>query len=100
MQYFALRVRGDSMEGAGIIEGDIAVIQQQNMVRNGEIAVAMVDEDVNEGFTLKTFYMEGSRIRLQPANPRHPVKYYTREVQVLGKLVHIFRSYEDTQAAL
>ena len=65
------------------------------MVRNGEIAVVMVDEDMDEGFTLKTFFLEGSRVRLQPENPRHPVKYYTREVQILGKLVHIFRSYEN-----
>ena len=84
------------MEGAGIIEGDIAVIQQQSMVRNGEIAVVMVDEDMDEGYTLKTFYLEGSRVRLQPANPRHPVKYYTREIQILGKLVNIIRSYEDS----
>ena len=93
MRYFALRVRGDSMDGAGIIEGDIAVILQQNTAQNGEIVVAMVDEDSNEGFTLKTFFLEGKRIRLQPENPKYPVKYYTREVQILGKLVHIFRSY-------
>ena len=88
--YFALRVRGDSMEGAGIIDGDIAVIVQQNIVQNGEIAVVMVDE----GYTLKTFYRESARIRLQPQNPSHRTKYYSHDVQVLGKLVHIIRSYE------
>ena len=93
MRYFALRVRGDSMEGAGIMEGDIAVILHQNTAQNGEIVVAMVDEDNDEGFTLKKFFMEGSRVRLQPENPNYPVKYYTREIQILGKLVHIFRSY-------
>ena len=93
MLYFALRVKGDSMEGAGIIEGDIAIIQQQTMAENGEIVVVMVDEEMDEGFTLKTFFLEGSRIKLQPENPNYPVKYY-RDVQILGKLVHIIRSYE------
>jgi len=88
--YFALRVRGDSMEGAGIMEGDIAVIVQQNVVQNGEIAVVMVDE----GYTLKTFFRESARIRLQPENPSHHTKYYSHDVQVLGKLIHIIRSYE------
>ena len=87
--YFALRVRGDSMEGAGIREGDIAVILHQCVVENGEIAVVMVDD----GFTLKTFYRESARIRLQPQNPSHHPKYYSRDLQVLGKLVHIIRSY-------
>ena len=88
--YFALRVRGDSMEGVGIMEGDIAIIVQQNVVQNGEIAVVMIDE----GYTLKTFFRESARIRLQPENPSHPTKYYSHDVQVLGKLIHIIRSYE------
>jgi len=92
--YFALRVKGDSMEGAGIMEGDVAIIMQQNTARNGEIVVVMVDEDMEEGCTLKTFYMEGSRIKLQPANPKYKVKYYNKNIQILGKLVHIFRTYE------
>ena len=95
MHYFALRVRGDSMEGAGIREGDIAIIIQQNMANNGEIVVVLVDEEMEEGFTLKTFYLEGSRVKLQPENPKYPVKYYTRDIQILGKLVHIIRSYEN-----
>ena len=95
MSYFALKVRGDSMEGAGIMEGDIAVIVQQNTALNGEIVVVMVDEEMDEGFTLKKFYLEGSRVRLQPENAKYPVKYYTREIQILGKLVHIIRSYEN-----
>jgi len=93
MRYFALRVRGDSMEEAGIMEGDIAVILHQNTAQNGEIVVAMVDEDNDEGYTLKRFFLEGSRVRLQPENSNYPVKYYTREIQILGKLVHLFRSY-------
>jgi len=88
-KYFALRIKGDSMEGAGIVDGDIAVIEQQNVVRNGEIAVVMLDEAV----TLKTFYRENTRIRLQPENLNYSPIYCSRDVRVLGKLVHIFRSY-------
>ena len=88
-KYFALRVKGDSMEEAGIVDGDIAVIEHQNTVRNGEIAVVMLDEAV----TLKTFFRESTRIRLQPANPKYSPIYCTRDVRVLGKLAHIFRTY-------
>ena len=88
--YFALRVRGDSMEEAGIMDGDTAVIEHQNTVRNGEIAVVMLDE---EAVTLKTFYRESARIRLQPENAKYSPIYCTADVRVLGKLAHIFRSY-------
>ena len=93
-RYFALRVKGDSMENAGIMEGDIAIILQQNMAQNGEIVVAMVDENMDEGFTIKRFYMEGSRIKLKPESPNHPIKYYNKDVLILGKLVSILRSYD------
>jgi repressor LexA len=88
-KYFALKVKGDSMESAGIMDGDIAVIQQQNTVRNGEIAVVMLDEAV----TLKTFYRESARIKLQPENPKYSPIYCSRDVRVLGRLAHILRSY-------
>ena len=88
-KYFALRVKGDSMEGAGIMDGDTAVIIQQSVVRNGEIAVVMLDESV----TLKKFYRESTRIRLQPESPNHSPIYYSKDLQILGKLVHIIRSY-------
>ena len=94
-QYFALRVRGDSMEDAGIMDGDTAVIEQQSMVRNGEIAVIMLDDAV----TLKTFYRESTRIRLQPENPRYSPTYYSQDLQILGRLAHIFRSYEKGVSA-
>ncbi|MDR2619455.1 MAG: transcriptional repressor LexA [Treponema sp.] len=87
--YFALRVRGDSMEGAGIMDGDTAIIEQQNAVENGEIAVIMLDDAV----TLKTFYRESTRIRLQPENPKHSPIYCTNDVRILGRLAHILRSY-------
>ncbi|MCL2472562.1 MAG: transcriptional repressor LexA [Treponema sp.] len=95
-QYFALKVRGDSMEEAGIMDGDTAVIEQQNMVRNGEIAVVMLDDAV----TLKTFYRESARIRLQPENSRYSPIYCSRDVRILGRLAHIFRSYDTNASSL
>ena len=77
------------MEGAGIMDGDTAVIEQQNIVRNGEIAVVMLDDSV----TMKTFYRESARIRLQPENPKYSPIYCSKDLRVLGKLSHIFRSY-------
>jgi repressor LexA len=91
-QYFALKVRGDSMEGEGIMDGDTAVIEQQSTVQNGEIAVVWLDNE-EEGVTIKTFYKESNRIRLQPSNPRLKAKYYRDGVKVLGRLAHIIRSY-------
>jgi len=88
-KYFALRVRGDSMEGAGIMDGDTAVIEQQEVVRNGEIAVVMLDEAV----TLKTFYQESARVRLQPENSRYSPIYCSGDLRILGRLAHIVRSY-------
>ena len=95
-QYFALKVKGDSMEDAGIMDGDTAVIEQQNVVRNGEIAVVMLDESV----TLKTFYRENARVRLQPENSKYSPIFCSRDVRILGRLAHIFRSYNYSAQAL
>ena len=87
-KYFALRVRGDSMNGIGVIDGDLALIEKQNVVSNGEIAVAVVEEAV----TLKRFFRENSRIRLQSENPAYkPI--YCQNARILGRLVQIIRSY-------
>jgi repressor LexA len=87
-KYFALTVKGDSMSGAGILEGDTAIIEKQNTVRNGEIAVAVIDEAV----TLKRFYKESTRIKLQAENPAYkPI--YSQDVKVLGRLFPLIRSY-------
>lgn len=87
--YFALRVRGDSMSGAGILDGDVAVIKQQAVADNGDIVVAMVDEAV----TIKRFFREPSRVQLRAENPRYsPI--YTRDVRILGRLSQIIRQYE------
>jgi repressor LexA len=78
------------MMGAGILDGDTAIIQQQNTARNGEIVVVQLDEST----TLKRFYLETSRIRLQPENEAFKPIYRTLDsVRILGKLVHLCRSY-------
>ena len=87
-EYFALQVRGDSMINAGILDGDTAIIMKQNTVRSGEIVVAVVDEAA----TLKRFFRESTRVRLQSENPAwKPI--YSRDVKILGRLVNIIRSY-------
>jgi repressor LexA len=89
---FLLRVRGDSMINAGILDGDIVVVKRQQDARNGEIVVALAgdDESADEA-TVKTFYRENGRIRLQPENDAlEPI--YAPHVQVLGAVTGVFRS--------
>ncbi|MDR0600059.1 MAG: transcriptional repressor LexA [Treponema sp.] len=86
-QYFALRVKGDSMKDAGILDKDMALILKQNTAKNGDIVVAVVDEAV----TLKRFYKETNRIRLQPENVSYnPI--YSQDVRILGRLAYVIRS--------
>jgi repressor LexA len=88
---FLLRVRGDSMIEAGILEGDIVVVRRAQDARNGEIVVALAgdDESADEA-TVKTFYREAGRIRLQPENAAlEPI--YAEHVQILGRVVGVFR---------
>ncbi len=87
-KYFAMKVKGDSMIGASILEGDVAVIEKQNTARNGEIVVAVIDEAV----TLKRFYRENSRIKLQAENPDY-APIYSKDVKIVGRLFTIIRSY-------
>jgi repressor LexA len=87
--HFALRVRGDSMRDAGIMDGDVAVIRHQKVADNGDIVVAMVDDAV----TLKRFFKEKNRVRLQSENPEYP-PMFTQNVRILGKLAHLIRRYE------
>ncbi|MFP4153969.1 MAG: LexA family protein, partial [Alkalispirochaeta sp.] len=79
---------GDSMVGAGILDGDIAIIQKQPVAENGDVVVAMVEEAV----TLKRFYREAKRVQLKAENAAYP-PIYTRDVRIIGKLAHIVRSY-------
>ncbi|GHV60516.1 LexA repressor [Spirochaetia bacterium] len=86
--YFALKVRGDSMSGAGIMDGDTAIIEKQSTARNGEIAVALVDE----AMTLKRFFKESNRVKLQAENPAYsPI--YSQNVRIVGRLSQILRAY-------
>jgi repressor LexA len=88
---FLLRVRCDSMIDAGILEGDIVVVQRAEDARNGEIVVALAgdDESADEA-TVKRFFREDGRVRLQPENDAlEPI--YAKHVQVLGKVIGVFR---------
>jgi repressor LexA len=87
--HFALHVRGESMRDAGIMDGDLAVFRQQQTANNGDIVVAMVEEAV----TLKRFFKEKNRVRLQAENASFP-PIFTQNVRVLGKLAHLIRTYE------
>jgi repressor LexA len=89
---FLLRVRGESMIDAGILDGDIVVVRRQDTARNGEIVVALAgDDESTDEATVKTFYREGGRIRLQPENETlEPI--YASYVQVLGVVTGVFRS--------
>ena len=88
---FLLRVKGDSMIDAGILDGDIVVVRRAQDARNGDIVVALAgDDESTEEATVKTFYKEKGRIRLQPENSAlDPI--YADYVQVLGKVVGVFR---------
>jgi len=89
---FVLRVKGESMIEAGILDGDLVVVKRAQDARNGEIVVALAgdDESADEA-TVKTFYRENGRIRLQPENAAlEPI--YAEHVQILGKVVGVFRT--------
>jgi repressor LexA len=88
---FLLRVKGDSMINAGILDGDIVVVQRAQEARNGEIVVALAgdDESADEA-TVKRFFREDGRVRLQPENDAlEPI--YARHVQILGRVTGVFR---------
>jgi len=89
---FLLRVRGDSMIEAGILEDDYVVVRRQQTARDGDIVVALAGEDESaDEATVKRFFREAGRIRLQPENARlEPL--YPSHVQVLGKVVGVFRT--------
>jgi repressor LexA len=85
---FVLRVRGESMKKAGIIEGDLVVVRAQEQAADGEIVVALVGE---EDATVKRYFRESDHIRLQPENDEmEPIR--SRDVRVLGRVVGVMRS--------
>ncbi len=87
-EYFALNVRGESMKDAGILSGDIVVAQKTPTARDGEIVVALIEDEA----TVKRLYREKDRVRLQPENADYqPI--YAKDVLILGKVVAVFRYY-------
>ncbi|MBN2847727.1 MAG: transcriptional repressor LexA [Coriobacteriia bacterium] len=86
---FILRVKGESMIEAGILDGDFVVVRQQQTASNGDIVVAMLDDEA----TVKRFYREGARVRLQPENASMDPIYADGDTDfaILGKVVALFR---------
>ena len=83
---YLLRVRGDSMKDAGIIEDDVVVVRPENSARDGQIVVALVGEEA----TVKRFFKESDHVRLQPENTTmEPIR--TRDVSIVGRVVGVFR---------
>ena len=90
-EHYALEVSGDSMVDEGILDGDFALIRKADDARDGEIVVALID---NEEATLKTYRREGRMIRLDPANSRYePQRYDEARVQIQGRLAGLIRRY-------
>lgn len=90
---FALRVRGDSMTGAGILDGDLVVVRQQGAADSGDVVVALVDD---EDATVKKLERQGGMVRLVAMNPAYePIEAPGERVRVLGKVVGIRRDLAD-----
>jgi repressor LexA len=90
-EHYALEVRGDSMQEAGILDGDMALIQRNETAETGDIVVALIDE---EEATLKRFRRRGASIALEPANASYEVRILPpNRVQIQGKLIGIYRKY-------
>ena len=90
-EHYALEVSGDSMVDEGILDGDFALIRKVDTARDGEIVVALID---NEEATLKTYRREGRMIRLDPANSRYEAQRYEEgRVQIQGRLAGLIRRY-------
>ena len=88
---FVLRVKGESMINAGILDGDMLVVQRAQDARNGEIVVALAgDDEAADEATVKRFFRENAQVRLQPENDAMDA-IYARHVQILGRVVGVFR---------
>ena len=88
-QTFILKVKGESMINAGILDGDFVLVEQRATARNGEMVVALIED----GATVKTFYKEDGYIRLQPENDTMDPIIVT-DLQILGKVIGIFRFFD------
>ncbi|HEX5236870.1 MAG TPA: transcriptional repressor LexA [Sphingomicrobium sp.] len=90
-EHYALEVAGDSMVEEGILDGDFALIRKADTAREGEIVVALIDD---EEATLKTYRREGRMVRLDPANSRYePQRYEESRVKIQGRLAGLIRRY-------
>jgi repressor LexA len=85
---YALRVRGESMKNAGILDGDIVIVDRRSYAENGEIVVALLEDEA----TVKTFFKEDGHFRLQPENPEF-TPIIVQNVEILGKVVAALRLY-------
>lgn len=87
-QSFMLRIKGNSMINAGILNNDLVLVKETSTAKDGEIIVALIDDSA----TCKTFYREDEYIRLQPENDSYePI--YVRDCKIIGKVIGLFRSY-------
>jgi len=90
-EVFVLEVRGDSMQDEAILSGDYVLVEKTKVAHNGDIVVALVE---NSDATLKRFYREGNRIRLQPSNARmKPIIVPAAGVQIQGRVIGVLRKY-------
>ncbi len=89
--YYALEVEGDSMVDAGILDGDTVIIKQQDTAENGDVVVALIDE---EEATLKRLRRRGGSIALEAANPAYETRIFGPDrVRIQGKLTGLLRQY-------
>jgi len=86
---FMLRIKGDSMINKGILNGDLVVVKQQNTAENGDIVVALIEDET----TVKTFYREKDHIRLQPENDNYEPIIVRDNITILGKVIALFRKF-------
>jgi len=90
-EVFVLEVRGDSMQDEAILNGDYVLVEKTKVAHNGDIVVALVE---NSDATLKRFYREGNRIRLQPSNAKmKPIIVPAADVQIQGRVIGVLRKY-------
>ncbi len=90
-ELFALRVQGESMMGAGILPGDIAIVRRQSTADSGDIVVALAEDEA----TVKRLYVQGRRVELRAENPEFPPIIPSGEILILGKVVEIRRYLEQ-----
>jgi len=86
---FMLRIKGDSMTGAGIFNGDLVLVQKQSHAQNKDIVVALIDDEA----TVKTFYKESDHVRLQPENDAYSPIIVRENLSILGKVIGVMRFF-------